>query len=75
MPIGHELTIQEVPSLQKQKETTQKTNDFERLVTQAMSVLAAQDREIMSMALMKFSEGGKLDFSSISKHSAAIQTL
>jgi hypothetical protein len=74
-PVGHELTIQEVHSLEEQKEVTHKTNDFEMLVTQAMSVLGAHDREIMSVALMKFSEGGKLDFSSISKHSAAIQTL
>ena len=74
-PIGHELTIQEVPSLEEQKEVTHKTNYFERLVTQAMSVLGALDREIMSAALMKFSEGGKLDNNSISKHSTAIQTL
>jgi hypothetical protein len=29
----------------------------------------------MSAALMKFSEGWKLDYNSISKYSAAIQTL
>ena len=74
-PIGHELTIQEVPSLEEQKQTTLKTNDFEKLVTQAMSVLGAPDCEIMSASLMKFSEGGKLDYNSISKYTVAIQTL
>jgi hypothetical protein len=40
-----------------------------------MSVLGAPDRELMSEALTKFSEGGKLDYNSLSKYSAAIQTL
>lgn len=74
-PIGHELTIQEVPSLEEQKQATNQTIDFERLVTQAMTLLGSYDREITSQALMKFSGGGKLDYNSVSKHTAAIQTI
>ena len=40
-----------------------------------MILLGSYDREITSEALMKFSGGGKLDYNSVSKHTAAIQTI